>query len=43
VLAGGRRLRYDALLVAIGASGDAVLGGTLTPWDWGEGRAFHSI
>src|SRR6266511_3660721 len=44
VLASGRRLSYDALLIAIGARAEAIVGGgTLTPWDWGEGHAFRSI
>jgi sulfide:quinone oxidoreductase len=44
LLSTGRRLGYDALLVAIGARAEAVLGGgTLTPWDWGEGHAYRSL
>ena len=43
-LSDGRRLDYDALLIAIGAQAEAVVaGGTLTPWDWGEGHAYRSI
>lgn len=44
VLSDGQRLDYDALLIAIGAQAEAVVaGGTLTPWDWGEGHAYRSI
>lgn len=44
VLSDGQRLGYDALLIAIGAQAEAVVaGGTLTPWDWGEGHAYRSI
>ncbi|HEX6664676.1 MAG TPA: FAD-dependent oxidoreductase [Gaiellaceae bacterium] len=44
VLSDGHRLDYDALLIAIGAKAEAVVaGGTLTPWDWGEGHAYRSI
>jgi len=44
VLSSGEVLGYDALLIAIGARAEAVLaGGTLTPWDWGEGHAFRSL
>lgn len=44
VLASSRRLQFDALLIAIGARAEAVLtGGTLTPWDWGEGHAFRAL
>jgi sulfide:quinone oxidoreductase len=44
VLASSRRLQFDALLIAIGAGAEAVLtGGTLTPWDWGEGHAFRAL
>lgn len=44
VLEDGSRLPYDALLIAIGARAEAELGGgTLTPWDWGEGHAFRSL
>lgn len=44
VLDNGDRLGYDALLIAIGADAEATVGGgTLTPWDWGEGHAFRSI
>lgn len=43
-LSNGRRLGYDALLIAIGAHAEAIVAdGTLTPWDWGEGHAFRSI
>lgn len=44
VLASSRRLHFDALLIAIGARAEAVFsGGTLTPWDWGEGHAFRAL
>ena len=37
-------LGYDALLVAIGAQAEPTLGGgTITPWDWGEGHAFRAM
>jgi sulfide:quinone oxidoreductase len=43
-LASGGRLEYDALLIAIGARAEAVVGGgTFTPWDWGEGHAFRAM
>jgi sulfide:quinone oxidoreductase len=44
VLSNGQTVSYDALLIAIGARAEAIVGGgTLTPWDWGEGHAFRSI
>jgi sulfide:quinone oxidoreductase len=44
VLSDGQSWSYDALLIAIGARAEAVVGaGTLTPWDWGEGYAFGSM
>jgi sulfide:quinone oxidoreductase len=44
VLSNGQRQSYDALLIAIGARAEAIVGGgTLTPWDWGEGHAFRSV
>lgn len=43
-LSTGEQLSYDALVIAIGASAEAVLaGGTFTPWDWGEGHALRSL
>jgi sulfide:quinone oxidoreductase len=37
-------LAYDALLIAIGARAEAVVGGgTITPWDWGGGHAFRAM
>ena len=37
-------LPYDALLIAIGASAEPTLaGGTITPWDWGEGHAYRAL
>ena len=44
VLSDDQRQSYDALLIAIGARAEAIVGGgTLTPWDWGEGHAFRSV
>jgi sulfide:quinone oxidoreductase len=37
-------LAYDALLIAVGARAEATLvGGTITPWDWGSGHAFRAM
>lgn len=44
LLSAEQSMSYDALLIAIGAGAEAIVGeGTLTPWDWGEGFAFGSI
>ena len=44
LLSNGQKLSYDALLIAIGAQAEAIVGaGTFTPWDWGEGHAFRSL
>jgi sulfide:quinone oxidoreductase len=44
LLSTGEPLSYDALLIAIGARAEAtVVGGTITPWDWGGGHAFRAM
>ena len=44
LLSGREPLPYDALLIAIGARAEATLvGGTITPWDWGGGHSFRAM